>query len=121
MTLSDRPVAGWEAALAPLWALELTCSNDGSSLTLTAERDLDLCRCRSSCHFDVVPTLDAAVVLSVGRVRRRLSPSTWMGTRPVLVLEWVDLRGCRTSSSPPPESLERTMATTPAALDMSTA
>ena len=101
MSLSDLPVAGWEAALAPLWALELTRSNDGSSLTLTAECDLDLRRCRSSCHFDVVPTLDAVVVLSAGRVCRRLSPSAWMGMCPVLVLGWVDLRGVPHVELPP--------------------
>ena len=101
MSLSHRPVAEWGAALALLWALELHCSSDGFTSTLTAERDLDLCRCRSSCHFDVVPTLDAEVVLSVGRVCRRLTPSAWMGRRPVLALGWVDLRGVPHVELPP--------------------
>jgi hypothetical protein len=85
MSLSHRSVAEWEPAFAPLWAPELRCSGDGFSSTPTAERDSNRCRCRSSCLSDVVPTGDVVVVLSVDRVRRRASPSVWMGTHPVLV------------------------------------
>ena len=93
MSLSNRPVAGWGAVLALLWALELLCSSDGFPSTLTAERDRDRCRCRSSCLSDVVPTSNVVVVLSVARVRRRASPSFWMGPRPVPMLRWAGLRG----------------------------